>query len=142
MPRTRPWLPVAACALLPAACGGSEDSAARSSAATASPYPGYSSEAYAGTANWLSHPALSSLDDVCATDLRTTAVAKDGQTTELGFAAAREAPFDCFYVYPTTSLDPGTSSDRNPGRRSARPRPRSSRATARYAALSRRSIAS
>lgn len=115
MPKARRLLP-ALTALVLVACSGSQNGTPQDSAATAAnPYPGYSSDIYGGTENWLCHPDQSSLDDVCATDLRTTAVAEDGQASELGFAAAQEAPFDCFYVYPTASADPGTNSDLNPG---------------------------
>lgn len=97
------------------ACSGGGSGPSQDGVAAANPYPGYSSEIYAGTENWLCHPDQAEVDDVCAADLRTTAVAMDGQASELGFAAAQDAPFDCFYVYPTTSLDLGTNSDLNPG---------------------------
>lgn len=74
------------------------------------PYAGYQSENYSGPQNWLCHPERS-LDDSCDQNLDSTAVAADGTATEKPFAHATEAEVDCFYLYPTTSLDAGPNSD-------------------------------
>lgn len=74
------------------------------------PYLGYQSTNYQGTQNWLCHPEKS-LDDTCDQNQDTTEVAADGTATEIPFAHATEAEIDCFYLYPTTSLDVGPNSD-------------------------------
>jgi hypothetical protein len=63
---------------------------------------------YRVPANWLCRPGRT---DGCAGDIAATIVAPDGtQTVEP--AAKRAAPTaDCFYVYPTTSMDPTPHSD-------------------------------
>lgn len=63
---------------------------------------------YRVPANWLCRPGRA---DACAGDIAATIVAPDGtQTVEP--AAKRAAPkADCFYVYPTTSMDPTPHSD-------------------------------
>lgn len=75
------------------------------------PYPGHVSAQYAGTQHWICHPDLEA--DVC-TDLSVTVVAPDGTSTVEDVAPAVEPAFDCFYAYPTTSTDPGPSSDLSP----------------------------
>jgi hypothetical protein len=77
------------------------------------PFAGYADHEpaqYAGTSNWICHPDLA--DDEC-TDLSTTVIAPDGSRTEQEAqrAAADDASFDCFYVYPTTSADPTPVAD-------------------------------
>ncbi len=64
---------------------------------------------YRDPANWLCHPSKN--DDACDTDLSTTIVAADGSTTVEDFAAAADPAFDCFYVYPTVSVDETPNSD-------------------------------
>jgi hypothetical protein len=64
---------------------------------------------YSKPDTWLCRPGLT--DDVCAVDLTTTVVAADGKLTREAFTANPKAPIDCFYVYPTISLDPGGNSD-------------------------------
>lgn len=71
-------------------------------------YPEHRSELYAGTSNWICHPDLA--DDECR-DLATTVVAPDGSRTVEEAAPASDPDFDCFYVYPTTSTDPGPVAD-------------------------------
>ena len=53
--------------------------------------------------------------DACAVDLTTTVIAEDGRLTQEKFTPNPKAPIDCFYVYPTVSLDPGGNSDMTPG---------------------------
>jgi hypothetical protein len=76
------------------------------------PYPGYESVVYADPAHWLCRPDK---DDVCDHDLDATAVRPNGKTRVQTFKAARKPKFDCFYVYPTISLDPTGNSDLIPG---------------------------
>jgi hypothetical protein len=87
------------------ASDGSEASGAEA------PYPEHRSEQYAGTQNWICHPDLA--DDVCR-DLTTTVIAPDGSRTVDELAPAEDPSFDCFYVYPTTSMDPPPNSDLSP----------------------------
>lgn len=82
------------------AAGGSESSATF--------YEGHVAEQYAGTSNWICHPALE--DDSCR-DLATTVVEPDGARRVEETAPSEDPRFDCFYVYPTTSADPGPVSD-------------------------------
>ncbi|HEY1707435.1 MAG TPA: DUF3089 domain-containing protein [Rhizomicrobium sp.] len=69
---------------------------------------------YANPANWLCLPGRA--DDACGRAKEdTTVVEADGTMTVKPFAPDPNAPIDCFYVYPTVSLDPGVVSDMNPG---------------------------
>ena len=43
-----------------------------------------------------------------------TQVNADGSTKVIPWTPAKNAPVDCFYVYPTISADPGSNSDLNP----------------------------
>jgi hypothetical protein len=52
---------------------------------------------------------------VCSRDLDATAVAADGTIDVIEHETAEDPPVDCFYVYPTTSADPGPNSDFDPG---------------------------
>lgn len=63
---------------------------------------------YANVDNWLCRPGRM---DACAIDLGTTVIAADGTMTPEPYTAAADAPIDCFYVYPTVSLDPTPNSD-------------------------------
>jgi hypothetical protein len=49
--------------------------------------------------------------DSCNVDLATTIVAPSGKFTKEKFKPAKDAPIDCFYVYPTVSLDQSGNSD-------------------------------
>ncbi len=114
----------AALALLLAACssgdddsGGDEDEASGdTSAAKATELPdgydGYTSETYADDAHWLCKPGIA--DNVCDEDLDATVVNADGSTEVEPHEAAADPAIDCFYVYPTTSQDPGVNSDLEP----------------------------
>jgi len=67
---------------------------------------------YRDDANWLCRPGRA---DACAPDATRTVVARDG-TMRAETVARDSAPkADCFYVYPTASLDPGDNSDMVPG---------------------------
>jgi hypothetical protein len=68
---------------------------------------------YAEEASWLCRPGR---QDACgAADLTATVVAASGRMTPQRFAAAKKPPVDCFYVYPTVSLDPTPNSDLSAG---------------------------
>jgi DUF3089 family protein len=67
---------------------------------------------YADTKNWLCRPGQ---HDACAVDLTATVVAADGKLTREEWKANPNAPIDCFYVYPTVSIDQGNNSDMNAG---------------------------
>ncbi len=92
------------------ACGdGEEDSAVPETPMSEdAPYAGYVSQTYADTANWLCHPDA---DDFCDEDLDATVVNADGTVEVEPFQPAEDPPIDCFYVYPTVSVDPGKNSD-------------------------------
>jgi hypothetical protein len=90
-----------------AACSSGPSVAARTTTTTAgattgSTTPGKVARTDAAGTVWLCRPGLA--DDPCAGNLDATSVAADGSTV---LRAARPAPsprFDCFYVYPTVSL--------------------------------------
>jgi hypothetical protein len=67
---------------------------------------------YSSGETWLCRPGR---QDACAVDLTTTIVAANGKLTKETWAADPKAPVDCFYVYPTVSLDPTPNSDMNAG---------------------------
>ncbi|MET0384323.1 MAG: DUF3089 domain-containing protein [Polyangiales bacterium] len=67
---------------------------------------------YAVNENWLCRPGYNKYCDV---DLDTTIVNADGTLETEKFAANADAPIDCFYVYPTVSLDATPNSDLEPG---------------------------
>ena len=61
---------------------------------------------------WLCRPGR---QDACAIDLTTSVIAADGHLTTESWRADAKAPIDCFYVYPTVSLDTTDHSDMNAG---------------------------
>lgn len=65
---------------------------------------------YADGDNWLCRGADSSLG-ACDVDLATTIVHADGRLARESFTPFPDSPIDCFYVYPTVSLDPTPNSD-------------------------------
>jgi pimeloyl-ACP methyl ester carboxylesterase len=67
---------------------------------------------YRNPDNWLCRPGRA---DACTMDLSTTVVAADGKQALEPFKAASDPKFDCFYVYPTISLDKTPNSDMVPG---------------------------
>lgn len=67
---------------------------------------------YADKATWLCLPGRT---DACSADQSATIVAANGTQTVEAFKPAAEPKFDCFYVYPTVSLDPTPNSDMNAG---------------------------
>ncbi len=69
---------------------------------------------YSKPESWLCRPGRA--DDACgAADLSTTVVAANGSLTAEKWTGSPNAPIDCFYVYPTVSLDPTPNSDMRPG---------------------------
>ncbi len=64
---------------------------------------------YANPSLWLCRPGLA--DDKCKVNLDATVIAKTGATTVEKFHPANDPRVDCFFVYPTVSMDPGWSSD-------------------------------
>jgi hypothetical protein len=76
------------------------------------PYPGYASAIYADPAHWLCRPDK---DDVCDDDMDATRIDVKGRTKVEPFRLAKKPKIDCFYVYPTISLDATGNSDLVPG---------------------------
>lgn len=102
-----------------AACGGSDNgsnAASRQVAASgfeANPYGAYQSDVYQGTRSWLCHPELTGLQNVCMGNFDTTVVSGGNAPASIKpYQAALSPEVDCFYVYPTASVDPGENSDR------------------------------
>ncbi|MEN8821633.1 MAG: DUF3089 domain-containing protein [Abyssibacter sp.] len=81
-----------------------------------SPTPalGAISEVYADLDDWLCHPQLDAENDACMGALDTRVVAADGTAVIETVALDPAFEVDCFYVYPTTSADPGANADRMP----------------------------
>jgi hypothetical protein len=110
---------VAAASILLSACGGDSSSSGTttrvgaSAANTSNPFPGYQSTLYTGTSNWLCHPDLFGNSNVCNGNFDSTAVAADATATTLSYMSASAPRVDCFYVYPTTSIDLAGNSDLN-----------------------------
>ncbi|MDB5576639.1 MAG: hypothetical protein JWR80_1815 [Bradyrhizobium sp.] len=61
---------------------------------------------------WLCRPGR---QDICAGDLTMTRVDAKGRARVVRAPKARPSDVDCFYIYPTASLDPGDNSDLTPG---------------------------
>lgn len=67
---------------------------------------------YADRNNWLCLPGRA---DACAVDLSATSVSNRASLRRQDFKPASKPKVDCFYVYPTVSLDAGVTSDLDPG---------------------------
>jgi hypothetical protein len=100
---------IGAGALLLAACLPAQAQAQNA----ASPAPA-SSPDYASEASWLCRPGKA--DDRCVVDLTATVVEPAAPGPVEPFRPAVSPALDCFYVYPTVSLDPGYLSDFAPDR--------------------------
>lgn len=109
--------PVVVCFLFTlAACDDGSDSKSKGDSTTdLNPYEGYVSEQYRGAENWLCRPDLEAEANICARDVSATIVFADGTTQIEGNFSTVEQPVDCFYVYPTTSVDTSDNSDLIPG---------------------------
>lgn len=83
-----------------------------SGTAAAAPTVGGAND-YIAESAWLCRPGR---QDSCAADLTTTVIAPSGEMTAEPFAANPDAPIDCFYVYPTVSMDQTPNSDMVPGK--------------------------
>jgi hypothetical protein len=81
----------------------------------AAPLPASSAPDYADPASWLCRPDQPT--DVCSRSDQTAVVLRtDGSTSVEPFHADPKAPVDCFYVYPTVSLDPGGNATMHVGK--------------------------
>jgi hypothetical protein len=67
---------------------------------------------YSKPETWLCRPGA---QDACAVDQSTTIVTAEGTLRREEFRPNPNPPIDCFYVYPTVSLDPTGNSDMNAG---------------------------
>ncbi len=90
------------------ACGSDDDS---STAAAQQPYGDFVSAQYTDGQNWLCHPLADR--NYCDDDLSATIVFADGSTEIEPHVPAENPEIDCFYVYPTWSLDNAGNSDLN-----------------------------
>ena len=63
---------------------------------------------YSKAEAWLCRPGR---HDACDVDLTTTVISANGKLTREPWAANPKAPIDCFYVYPTVSMDTTPNSD-------------------------------
>ena len=66
---------------------------------------------YSKAENWLCWPGRT---DACSGDNTSTVVTADGKATKEAWKADPKAPIDCFYVYPTVSMDKSVLSDMTP----------------------------
>lgn len=64
---------------------------------------------FSNSSLWLCRPDLS--DNKCKVNLDATIINGNGSTSVEKFKAADNPAIDCFFVYPTVSLDPGWASD-------------------------------
>lgn len=78
------------------------------------PMPATAALDYDDPAHWLCHPGKAGAD-ACNTDLSVTVIETDNSTRLVGFEPAGDPGFDCFYYYPTVSLDESWNSDAQPG---------------------------
>ena len=99
----RPLVAVTAAAILALASG---------SAKAFGPYERYQSETYADLAHWVCHPDRV---DPCDGEMDATVVSETGELTVEPFTPADQPLFDCFYLYPTISVDMTGNSDLVPG---------------------------
>lgn len=97
---------LAVCAVMACATSALGETPAAPAAAVAKPND------YADPANWLCRPGRA---DACAADETATVVQADGSESVESWAADPNAPVDCFYVYPTVSMEPTPNSDMVPG---------------------------
>ena len=88
---------------------------AQSNSTASAPAPAAAAQPATTTANPKRGCAARSTKDSCAVDLSTTIVAPTASSSKESFKAARNAPIDCFYVYPTVSLDQTGNSDMTAG---------------------------
>ncbi len=89
----------------------------RNGAAVTTPSTGAAAALYSEVDKWLCLPGR---EDTCDQDLTTTVVAADGTTSRETFDPPSDPPVDCFYIYPTLSLDKGANADWEEGPEEAR----------------------
>jgi hypothetical protein len=99
--------------LMLAACGGDGNN---NGSKAVNPYADYTSAQYEGPENWLCRPDIQGEQNVCQRDIDATVVFADGSTQLEPAPTFDEQPVDCFYVYPTVSMDATDNSDLVPGR--------------------------
>jgi DUF3089 family protein len=75
-------------------------------------HPSPAKNDYSKAESWLCRPGR---HDACDVDLTTTVISANGKLTRESWAANPKAPIDCFYVYPTVSLDATPNSDMTAG---------------------------
>src|SRR5262245_13257591 len=63
---------------------------------------------YSKAESWLCRPGQ---QDACSVDLTTTVVTAGGKLSREAWKPNQKAQIDCFYVYPTVSLDQTPNSD-------------------------------
>jgi len=68
---------------------------------------------YSHPESWLCRPGR---EEICTDDVAITIVDRHGRVKPGKPVANKVPPADCFYVYPTASLDPTPNSDTDPGR--------------------------
>jgi pimeloyl-ACP methyl ester carboxylesterase len=108
------------CAAAGAASAQTTPQPPASPAPTASPTPGvvmatiYNRPDYAQDSLWLCKPGIA--NDRCHVNLDATVIRPNGTTRIERFRAASNPKIDCFFVYPTVSMDPGFQSDWTPDR--------------------------
>lgn len=103
---------VAACAGTAGPSGAPSASGGTASAGAASPGAlfGWQPAPPAPTNTvWLCRPGMA--NDPCAGDLTATAIKANGSTSVESAAPAQDPPIDCFYVYPTVSVQKGTNAN-------------------------------
>jgi hypothetical protein len=92
--------------------GGAADMTTAAAGAAGSPTLPSGEADYSQPANWLCRPGH---NGPCEANLDATVVQADGTVTVETFAPHPSPPIDCFYVYPTVSLDATPNSDLVPG---------------------------
>lgn len=75
-------------------------------------HPSPAKNDYSKAETWLCRPGR---HDACDVDLTTTIISANGKLTRESWTANPKAPIDCFYVYPTVSLDSTPNSDMTAG---------------------------
>ncbi len=66
-------------------------------------------QAPSGDTVWLCRPGVA--HDPCAGDVTAKAIRASGRTSIVRAKPDTKAPVDCFYVYPTVSVEPGANAD-------------------------------
>lgn len=98
-----------------ASCSSEEDAPAPEPSKTAAPTPekpAATGADYSNLDNWLCHPGKTT--DACDAEISVAMVEPNAVSVAPLEAAALPA-YDCFYIYPTISLDPTPNSDLEPG---------------------------